>query len=115
MKPLNRPCPDHLGWHIQAICSSASLTLTAILFSLTLLISIHPTMAGVLPGAVHNWDAALDETDNALWEDTGSLANRDWSLTGPTGPNPNGPQRVPAASAAQITYTYNFDGVDDSE
>jgi len=70
--------------------------------------------AGVVPGAVHEYDANQDADNDQIWEDLGTQADRDWMLSGPTGPNPAGPTRTTVSSATTITHAYNFDGVDDA-
>jgi hypothetical protein len=68
--------------------------------------------AAVIAGAVHDWNANTDTDGNAVWEDTGTLANRHWSMAGSQGPNGT-PHRVPVSSATTITHAYSFDGLDD--
>jgi len=69
--------------------------------------------AGVVPGAIHEYDASQNADGNLFWEDIGTLDNRDWTLSGPSGPNPGGPTRTAVSSATTITHAYNFDGDDD--
>ncbi len=70
---------------------------------------VSPVQAGVVPGAVHEYDASQDTDGDQTWEDLGTQADRDWTLFGPTGPT-----RTAVSSATTITYAYNFDGVDDT-
>jgi len=76
--------------------------------------SIGRVEAGVIPGAVHEYDAGQDADGDQIWEDLGTQADRDWTLFGSTGPNPAGPVRTTVTSATTITHAYNFDGVDDA-
>lgn len=61
---------------------------------------------GPVPGAVHNWDAGLDLSDNGVWEDTGTQADRPWTLSGPA--------RIEVDGPGILTHAYRFDGVDDT-
>jgi len=71
-------------------------------------------LANIVPGAVHEYDANQDADGNQTWEDLGTQLDRDWTLSGPTGPNLTGPTRNAVSSATTITHAYNFDGVDDA-
>jgi len=69
--------------------------------------------AEVISGAVHQWDASLDDGVDSVWEDTGTLATQSWRLLGSGGTNVNGPQWGSVASTLGMTHAYDFDGVDD--
>lgn len=63
-----------------------------------------PTYGGIVPGAVHNWDASTDANGDMFWDDTGSQP-QNWSLFGPT--------RQAVDTATFISHAWSFDGVDD--
>lgn len=67
----------------------------------------------IVANPAHNWVANTDNDGNAIWEDTGTQADRPWSLTGPLGSNSNGPARIAVSSTTSITHAYDFDGTDD--
>jgi hypothetical protein len=67
----------------------------------------------LISGAAHRWDASADVDGNSIWEDTGTLGNLDWTLSGPSGSSA-GPQRVAVTTSTAITHAYDFDGVDDA-
>jgi len=75
---------------------------------------VSPVQAGIVPGAVHEYDANQDTDGDQIWEDLGTQADRDWTLFGPAGPNLTGPTRTAVSSATTITHAYNFDGIDDA-
>ncbi len=62
--------------------------------------------AAVVPGAVHNWDAALDTDGGPRWEDTGSQGGLGWYLLGRV-------ERVAVDSSTALTHAYRFDGIND--
>lgn len=68
-------------------------------------ISAATAPAGPLAGPAHLWDAATDDDGDALWQDTGLQADRDWRLIGP--------ERVAVNSRTRLTHAYAFDGVND--
>ncbi len=63
-----------------------------------------PTYAGVLPGAVHNWDAAVDDNGDDFWDDTGTQPHN-WFVRGAA--------RKAVSSATSISHAWYFDGIDD--
>jgi len=103
--------------HRQRIHRQCTATVLAVVLSTVAAWGLGLTglaQAGIVPGAVREYDASQDADGDQIWEDIGTLANRDWTLSGPTGPNPSGPARTAVSSATTITHAYNFDGVDDS-
>jgi len=69
------------------------------------LLATEITEAQITPGAVHEWIADLDADGDSVWEDLGSQADHDWSLSGP--------RRVNVSSGYKIQTAYEFDGMDD--
>jgi len=103
---------DRQKTHRQCKATIVAIALSVV--SLWGLSSVGRVEAGVIPGAVHEYDASQDADGDQIWEDLGTQADRDWTLFGPTGPNPAGPVRTAVTSATTITHAYNFDGVDDA-
>jgi len=90
----------------SAPCHSGRRGLLVRLFAgVAMLVPAAAAPAATIEGAVHVWDAAVDQDGDALWQDTGLQADRDWHLSGP--------QRVAVASATRLTHAYDFDGVGD--
>ncbi|MEZ6072030.1 MAG: dockerin type I domain-containing protein [Pirellulales bacterium] len=90
---------------------AARLSVVAVCFSHFILVGSAP--AGVVPGAVHVYDASIDTDGDYVWEDTGTLGNRDLTLLATGGTSADSAIRVPVSSNTLIDFAYRFDGIDD--
>ena len=81
---------------------------------LLILVGANLAEAQIVPNPAHNWDASTDTNGNTTWEDTGTQADRPWTLAGPLGAHATGPSRVAVSGLTTISHAYDFDGVDDN-